>query len=187
MTKPGFFRSRDFIAGLFAALVALGGAYVVYAFPEENADVDEETADFQDTVASGVKTVDGIIADTKAGKNVSEFRLGMFQMSLLNTLGEHDPGLGTYFHKDGRTMQSYLTDVFQYHDADEITHVTAMAQAPADAKTKPATRMAARDALESLRHIPEGKDPPEAQAKSRAALVEALTALKGDLAKAAKE
>ncbi len=187
MMRAGFFHSRDFIAALFALVVAVGGAYALHATPEENADEDEDTAEFHDTIKTGTKTIDGIIADTKAGKNVSEFRLGMFSMSLLNTLSDRDPELGNYFHKDGRMMQSYLTDIFQYHDADEIARITAMAQAPPDGKTKPAIRMAARDTLEALRHIPESKDPPEEQAKARKALIDTLTALNADLAKAAKE
>ncbi|HEY1723453.1 MAG TPA: hypothetical protein VGG27_19575 [Magnetospirillaceae bacterium] len=187
MTTATFFRSRDFIAALFALIVAIGGAYLVHALPEENADEDEDTAEFRDTLKTDTQTINGMIADTKAGKNVSEFRIGMFSMGLLNTLSDRDPGLGGYFHKDGRMMQSYLTDVFQYHDAEEMDHVTAMAKEPASSKAKPEVRMAARDMLESLRHIPEGKDPPEKQAAARAALIDALTALNADLAKAVKE
>jgi len=52
---------------------------------------------------------------------------------------------------------------------------------------KPAVRESAKDALEALRHIPESKDPPATQAKDRADLAEALTALRAELAKAAQE
>lgn len=187
MSLSRFLHSRDFVAALFALVVAIGGFYAAHALPEENSDEDEDTAEFHDTLMSDTKTIDGIIADTRAGRNVSEFRLGMFSMSLLNTLAERDPELGNYFHKDGRTMQSYLTDQFQYHDADEIAHITAMAQAPQKGTAKPEVRMAARDTLEALRHIPEGKDPPEAQAAARKSLAETLTTLNADLVKAAKE
>ncbi len=187
MNLSRLLHSRDFIAALFAVMIAIGGAYAVHATPEENADEDEDTAEFKDTVVTDMKTVEGILADTKAGRNVSEFRLGMFSMSLLNTLAERDQELGNYFHKDGRTMQSYLTDQFQYHDGEEIAKITEMAQQPASAKVKPGVRMAAKDTLEALRHIPESKDPPEKQAESRKTLADTLTTLNADLAKAAKE
>jgi hypothetical protein len=187
MNLSRLLHSRDFIAALFAVAIAIGGAYAIHATPVENGDEDEDTAEFRDTLRSSAKTIDAIITDTRAGKNVSEFRLGMFSMSLLNTLAERDPGLGNYFHKDGRTMQSYLTDQFQYHDTEEIAKITAMAQAPASETSKPEVRMAARDALEALRHIPEGKDTPEKQAEDRKALADTLTSLNADLLKAAKE
>jgi hypothetical protein len=174
--------------GLAAALLAL--VLAAFALPiaaAAQSDQDEDTTDFRDEMKTCGSSVERMLADTKAGKNVSEFRLGMFSMSLLNTLGERDPELGAYFHKDGRTMQSYLTDVFQYHDADEVAHVAAMAQVPQSDTVRPAVRMSAKDTLEALRHIPEGKDPPETQAKDREALAATLATLRGDLAKAAEE
>ncbi len=173
---------RDFIAALVAALVAAGGAYASYALPTVNADVDEDTAEFRDTVAVETKTIAAMIADTKAGKNVSEFRLGMFSMNLLNQLADRDPGLGVYFHRDGRMMQSYLTDVFQYHSDEEMAHVAALAE-----DGKHATRQSARYTLEALRHIPKPSDPPQAQAEDRTALADALTELNTNLAKAVRE
>lgn len=173
---------RDFVAALVAALVAAGGAYASYTLPTQNPEVDEDTAEFRDTVAVESKTIAAMIADTKAGKNVSEFRLGMFSMNLLNQLADRDPGLGAYFHRDGRMMQSYLTDVFQYHSDEEMAHMAALA-----ADGKRATRQSARYALEALRHIPKPADPPETQAQDRTALAAALTELNADLAKAARE
>jgi hypothetical protein len=176
------FVPRDFIAALVAALVAAGGAYASYKLPTVNADVDEDTAEFRDTVAVETKTIAAMIADTKAGKNISEFRLGMFSMNLLNQLADRDPGLGAYFHRDGRMMQSYLTDVFQYHSDEEMAHVAALA-----GDGKRATRESARYALEALRHIPNPSATAETQAEDRTALADALTELNTNLAKAARE
>ncbi len=178
---------RDLAAAMVVLLVAAGGAYIAHALPADAADQDEDTADFRDSMKSDAQTIEGMIKDTQAGKNVSEFRLGMFSMNLLNELGDRDPGLGRYFHQGGRTMQTYLTDVFQYHDAEEVAHVAAMAQEPKADGARPMVRLSAKDALEALRHIPASKDAPETQAKDRADLAQALTTLKGDLAKAADD
>jgi len=185
MALSHLLRSRHLAAPLLSLL--LTAVVLPVAASAADSDQDDDTVDFRDEMKSSGASVDRMIADTKAGRNISEFRLGMFSMSLLNTLGERDPELGAYFHKGGRTMQTYLTDVFQYHDTDEVAHVAVMAQAPKAGTVRPAVRMSAKDTLEALRHIPEGKDPPATQAKDRDDLAAALTSLRGDLDKAAQE
>lgn len=167
-------RSRDVIAPILAVLVAAGGIAVLRYVPAGDA---EDEADFRQTMAGDVKFVNAMLADTEAGKNVSDFRIGMFAMGLLGDLSERDPALGAYFHQNGRLMQSYLTDVFQYHSDDEVAHVAALAAKGGE------TRRAAQFALESLRHIPVEKDPPEQQAADRKDLAAALAALGDSLAK----
>jgi hypothetical protein len=180
MTKSNWFRSRDFAALLFVLVLAVGGALAWWRFPAAESEDAEAAAEFRTQAATEAKTVAAMIAETKAGTNISETRLGMFMMNLLSGLAEEDDGLGTYFHRDGRLMQDYLTDQFQYHSEEEVARVAALA-----AQGKPAIRQSARYALEALRHIPVSKDPPETQAADRAALAAALTALDDNLIKAA--
>jgi len=174
--------SRDFAAALLMLLVALGGAFAWWRVPAGDADAAEAAAEFRAALPAEVKTIAAIIADSKAGKNVSEFRMGMFSMNLLNQLSDQDAALGAYFHKDGRTMQTYLTDVFQYHSEEEVARIAAMEKEG----DKP-VRQSAHYALEALRHIPEPKDPPADQEQDRKALIEALAALEASLNKAGKE
>ena len=176
-----FLRSRDGLAALIALLVALGGVAAIRLQPLDS-DQDEATADFKDSMESDGRFVDAMIADTKAGKNLSDFRLGMFSMNLLNQLSDRDPALGAYFHRGGRMMESYLTDVFQYHSEDEVARIAAMASSG----DRP-VRKGARDTLEALRHIPVDTDPPADQAQDRADLAKSLRDLKASLAEAARE
>lgn len=175
-------RSRNSIAFLLVFILAAGGALAWWRVPAADSDDAEEAMEFRTEVTTESKSIAAMIAETQSGTNISETRLGMFMMNLLSGLAEHDEGLGTYFHRDGRLMQDYLTDQFQYHSEDEVARVDALAK-----QGKPAIRESARYALESLRHIPVSKDPPDTQAADRKALAEALTALNENLTKAAGE
>jgi len=175
-------RSRDFAAALLMLVLAVGGVAAYKLVPAAESDEAEAAQEFRTELATESKAVSAMIDETKAGKNISEMRLGMFMMNLLSGLAEEDDGLGTYFHKNGHLMQDYLTDVFQYHSVDEVAHVADLAK-----QGHPAVRLSAQYALESLRHIPVSKDPPETQATDRKDLVDALTKLNESLGKAAKE
>jgi hypothetical protein len=178
------FRVRDMVAAAAIVVIAIGGLLALRFAPAvaSGDDAAEAAQEFRAEVADESKAVKGMIDETKAGKNLSDFRVGMFMMSLLNNLSDRDDTLGAYFHKDGRLMEDYLRNTFQYHSEDEVAHVAAMAK-----DGNPAIRESARYALESLRHIPDEKDPPESQVKDRAALAESLTALEASLTQAAGE
>jgi len=177
------FQPRDLAALAVVIVIAIGGlAALRFAPTAAGTDDDQDHKEFVAELAGDAKSIDGMIADSKAGKNVTEFRIGMFMMSLLGTLSDEDDTLGGYFHKNGRLMEDYLRNVFQYHSEDEVAAVAAMAK-----QGNPGIRQSAQYALESLRHIPESKDPPANQDEDRKALVDTLTALKRHLAEAAKE
>ena len=180
MTRS-WFRSRDAVAALVALLVALGGGVTLQLRPADQDEADA-AAEFREAAAADAKTIAAIVADSESGKNVSEFRMGMFSMNLLNELSDRDAALGGYFHQGGRTMETYLTDVFQYHSEEEVARIAAMA-----GSGKREVRLSAQHALEALRHIPDDKDPPAAQAADRKALAASLKALEASLAEAAKE
>ena len=182
MPQAPAYRSRDLAAFLLVLILAIGGAVAWKLVPASDSDDAEEAREFHTEVLTESKTIAGMIAETQSGKNITEFRIGMFMMNLLSGLAEHDNALGTYFHRDGRLMQDYLTNQFQYHSEDEVAAVAALAK-----QGKPGTRESARYALESLRHIPRKDDPADQQETDRKALVEALTALNQNLGKAAGE
>jgi hypothetical protein len=177
------FSRRDLVALILVLAVAVGGLVALRFAPRAAADDQAEAKqEFLAELADESKSVKAMIAETKAGKNLSDFRVGMSMMGLLNNLADEDDGLGAYFHKDGRLMEDYLRNTFQYHSEDEVAHLAAM-----EKEGNPAIRASARYALEALRHIPDEKDPPDSQAKDRDALAEALTQLDLNLAEAAKE
>ena len=174
------------LAALLALLVATAGPTALRLDPAAHAASvpagdDDDTAEFRSELADESKTVQRMIADTKAGDNLSDFRLGMFVMGLLNNLSDRDDALGGYFHKNGRLMEDYLRNTFQYHSEEEVAHVAEMAK-----QGNPGIRGSAQYALESLRHIPDDKDP-QTQQQDRTALIDSLTRLNDNLAKAAQE
>ncbi len=165
----------------FAVLLALWSVCATAAAHADQADDEADRAEFRQEMASDAKSIGAVIADTDKGKNVSDMRLGMLMMSVLNSLCDRDEGLASYFHAGGRLMETYLISQFQFHSADEVARVAELAEA----KPSP-IRRAARYALESLRHIPDSGDPPATQVADREQLVAALESLQRNIADAAK-
>jgi len=184
MTMRNWLSAPILAAFLAVPVVAVGGMTAFHVAPAVAADEDAESQqEFRSELADESKSVKKMIDETNAGKNLSDFRVGMFMMSLLNNLSDYDDGLGAYFHKDGRLMEDYLRNTFQYHSEEEVAHVAELAKQG----DHPAVRESARYALEALRHIPDDKDPPTSQADDRKALAASLIQLDAKLAEAAKE
>jgi hypothetical protein len=111
---------------------------------------------------------------SRQGDNLSRFTVGWYVADLLAELAERDPELARRVRPDGRLVVEYLIGPFQDHAREEIQAVDALA-----AKANRPVRLAARYALEALRHIPDADDPAANQAEDRADLAGALGCVRG--------
>ena len=137
---------------------------------DDAADEDAQTkSDLQSTLIA----IDAFVDQTKQGRNLSDMTLGLFISSLLGQLGGLDVPLSEHLHQDGRFIEGYLSEVFQYHPDQEIAFIKAMSM-----PGQPLARKTAAAALDSLRYIPDTKSSAEQQAKDRISLVAALMELK---------
>jgi len=118
--------------------------------------------------------IERVLRQAREGGSVSQTRLGWLIADLLADLSARDPALSAFFHRDGRFIETYLINVFQHQAAHEVAAVEAMA-----AEGRRNLRLAARSALEALRHIPDDADPPANQEQDRREMIEALTELDG--------
>jgi hypothetical protein len=139
-------------------------------------DAAEEARNFQDQLAADLAKVDGFIAKTRRGVNLTEFSLGWFTMILLGELCGQDQALYDQIHRDDMGVETFLRGPFQSDPKAEIAALGRLADQGGRAPPR-----AARDALEVLMHIPSGKDAPPAQAQSRAELEQALVRLRSSL------
>ena len=140
-------------------------------------DDQDEAAYFRSTIERAVTTLDGFILETREGKNLSDFTLGIFVMKLLGSLGRQDVEVSKHLHAGDRFIEGYLVEVFQYHSEDEIRYFNELALQ----STLPRTirlRLATAAALDVLRNIPDGKADQLRQQQDRLDLIKALTALK---------
>jgi len=125
-----------------------------------------------DTITAQVAATERLLDRARHGEAISQMRLGWFVVDLLADLSARDADLSAFVHRDGHFIETYLTDIFQYHSVEEVAAVEAMA-----AKDRTTPRLAARWGLEALRHIPDSDDPPVEREKDRQALIAALTTL----------
>ncbi len=152
--------------------LTVGLAFLLAACAEPPTDV-EDRAEFRQQLVHDQAIVTEFLQKTEAGVNLSDFALGWFVDSFLIEIAAHDDGLSRRFYKGGQFMDTYLTETFQNHPAEEIAAIERMAE-----RRNTTLRMAARYALEVLRHIPNTKAPPQEQARDRRDLANALRALK---------
>jgi len=162
---------------IFAVFAAL-----VWASATAWASDGGRLADFRHDMADDIAKASDYLDQTRKGENLSEFTLGWFVVGVLGDLGKQDAEMAEYLHRDGRFVESYLINVFQYNAAHEVAAFDAMA-----AKGHRNLRLAAREALEVLRHIPDTDDDPQAQGKDRAELALALSRLRDRMSAATTE
>ncbi|RAU20978.1 hypothetical protein CU669_15425 [Paramagnetospirillum kuznetsovii] len=143
---------------------------------------DDEREEFQQEILSDIEKVDTFLQKTQRGVNLSEFTLGWFAMILINELCAQDQDLYDHVHAEGRNVELYLRGPFQANPKGEIATLAILAR-----KSNAPIRLAARHALQSLTTIPDSRDSAERQERSRADLYAALTKLKLELTRVAKE
>ncbi len=139
-------------------------------------DEQDEAAETKSYLASMLNNIDGYIAQSDKGRNLSDMTIGLYVSSLLGQLSGFDAPLANRLHQGGRLIDGYLTDVFQFHAQQEIDEISAMPQ-PGNVLA----RKTAAAALECLRHIPNGKNPPADQKQDREDMIKALMDLKQTL------
>jgi hypothetical protein len=142
----------------------------------------EEIAGFHQLLLDHARMLDKYILQSQHGSNVSEFSMGWIVYDILLMVNAQDDDLYDYFNSEHINVETYLKTVFRDHPDQQIAGLDAMIDA------SPSTlRRIARQALDTLRHIPNGKEPPEIQARDRTALLQALVLLKQDMEQAAAE
>ncbi len=142
----------------------------------------EDAEDFRQSLLTDARTIDKFTGETRAGENVSEFSLGWLVYTILVSASSTDERLYHFFNADGRDTQLYLRTTFHDHPVQQIAALDALiAEHPSP------LRYAARYALESLRHIPESDEPPNAQQRDRGELADNLARLSANLKQAAAE
>ena len=139
-------------------------------------DLVDELAQSKSDLIIAQGAIDGFVAQTAQGKNLSDMTLGLYISNLLGQLGGQDIPLTSHLHQGGIFIEGYLKEIFQYHPRQEIAFIKAMSE-PGNIQA----RQTAAAALECLRHIPNQTAPAPDQAKDRADLMAALTELKQQL------
>lgn len=142
--------------------------------PVETAAEDaDDIAQAKSDLAMTLNAIDSFAQQTQQGRNLSDMTLGLFVSGLLGQLGGLDVPLSEHLHKDGRFIEGYLSEVFQYHPDREIAFIRAMSM-----PGRPLARQTAAAALDCLQYIPDSKASAEAQAKDRETLAQALVTLR---------
>ncbi len=176
-------KRRSFLHSLAAIMliICMGGCA---SEPEQmgNDASQDEREEFQQEILADIDKVDTFILKTNRGVNLSEFSLGWFAMILLNELSAQDQELFDYLHADGRNVEAYLRTAFQNDPKSEIGYIGVMSL-----HGKRPIRLSARFTLEMLTTIPDAKDTPALQAKSRKDLAAILYKLRAALALVAAE
>jgi hypothetical protein len=145
-----------------AVLLLLAG--LAPAWAEDGAE-DRDEARYE--LVGDIEKTGDLLRRTRGGANLSNLTLGLFAIHLLNEMSRDDGALFRFLHRDDRSTIGYLQDVFQYHSAEELMALEALA----DGNPR---RRVVLFMLEALRHIPDGGGPPEAQESDRRDLAEAL-------------
>ncbi len=142
----------------------------------------EELEDFRQVMQDNTNKLEEYLIKTKKGKNISELTLGWFAYDILTELSSQDDVLYDYFNKDNGNIQVYLKTRFKDQPLDEIAKLEGLA-----AQGHPTRRLAARYALETLRHIPDSSEAAGIQERDRGDLASAMLTLQGLLRKCAEE
>ena len=152
---------------LLCLMIGMASATAIAATAPPDAEEREEA---RQQLVADAQRVDDLLAQTRRGKNLSDMTLGLFAVHLLNEMSGDDAEMFNYLHRDHRTTQSYLEEIFQFHSAEEVAAVAAMAG-------DDPRRLTVRYALESLRHIPDGKESPDSQERDRMDMAKVLAQL----------
>jgi hypothetical protein len=161
-----------------AACLGLASACSTAHPPPENSD-PEELAAFRENIAVDVRKTGSFLYDAQRGSDLSEFALGWFVLILLNELASQDEDLYAHLHDDGRVVETYLRNVFQERPQEEIAAITAMSR-----DGHRTIRLAAAQALEALRQLP---DSAAARPQVHRDLIASLAALKALLEQIERE
>jgi len=119
---------------------------------------------------------------TRRNKNLSELTVGWFVFDVLTVLSSEDDVLYAYFNSHDRDLQTYLETEFRFHSETEMIVMERLAL-----RGNPTRCLAAKFALEALRHVPHSADPAAIQLVDRRALAAALAGLHELLTAAAQE
>jgi hypothetical protein len=142
----------------------------------------EELEDFRQTMQDDAEKIGEYIAKLQSGKNISELTIGWFVYDVLTELASQDDKLYYYFNNKDHDLQLYLKIQFHDHPLAEIAALDTLAR-----QGHPTLRLAARSALESLRHIPNSEESADIQSRDRRALAGALAISQDLLEKSARE
>ncbi len=145
-------------------------------------DDREILSEFRQELIQDADKVGDYLEQTRRGHNLSEMTLGWFICDLLTELSSQDEPLYRHFNKNGGGSQGYLRSVFPRAPAEAVAELDILAK-----QGNPTRRLAARYALEALRHIPDDATSAASQAEDRRALAAALATLQKLLTKSAAE
>jgi hypothetical protein len=164
-----------------ALLVTLNACSTQHVAPvsdaaSSKAALSEEEADFRDTISISSGSIDSFKQQTEHGRNLSDYTLGLFSSSLLATLSGQDAASAKHIFDKGRLTEGYLSEVFQYHPAEEIAFFEKL-KTPG----RPHLHLAVARTLNVLQYIPDPKSDPNTQEETRSNLIKALDALKTEL------
>jgi len=164
---------------LVGGLLAAGGSALADTDPFDNEPGDEREEARRELTADIQKT-ESLLNLVRRGKNLSDMTVGMFVMHVLNEMTRDDADLSRFIHRGDRTTQAYLEEVFRDHSENEVAAVEAMAGSSFH-------RRSAACALETLRHIPNIREPFSAQERDRTDMAAALACLDRALKGAVEE
>jgi len=169
--------ARCFAALSLVACTPQDGSGVVSAAPV--AVTDQDLIDFRQDMATNSREARVLATRAREGENLSELSVGWYVYGVLTELSSVDPVLDEHFGSD---VLFYLKHQFRLNAA---ANVEAIDHLDGDAKRMAAIRSAAHWALESLCHIPTGREPEAMQASQREMLAAALDSLAAALDAAA--
>jgi hypothetical protein len=136
---------------------------------------EQDIIDFRLDMTTAAREATLLASRARAGDNLSELSVGWFVYGVLTELSAVDQTLNDHF---GRDVLSYLKHRFRQNaeaNVDAVDHLDG------DVKRVASVRSAAHWALDSLCHIPNGRDPEAIQADQRDKLATALDSLAASL------
>lgn len=138
----------------------------------------EVIADFRQNLEYDLQKVATSRDRTRQGKNLSEFSMGWLAYKILTEVASQDGELYAYLNQDKRDITTYMDKVFRYHPAEEVAALDRLANQDTEHRT---VRLIARNALEALRHIPNGDEEVAIQQRDRDVLSTTLETLHHNL------
>lgn len=164
--------------GVTAILMMILGACGASS-PLATSGADGYQEEFRQSMLDAAQHTGDYMRQTANGKNLSELTLGWFVYDVLTEIASQDDDLNAYFNAD---VQSYLKTKFHNDPAGEVARIGDLAK-----QGHTTLRMAARYALETLRHIPDAGEPTTVQARDRRELLAALAMLRDFLERSTTE
>jgi hypothetical protein len=158
------------MVGIALGLALLTGCANHGASPrEDDAEIRQE---FRQDMMDDALTAEKLLNQTRRGVDLSQMTLGWFVYDLLSELSSQDQVLYDHFYQSSGGVEGYLRTTFQNNPVQEIDRVSDLAKTG-----YPTRRLAARYALEVLRHVPDSSDPAATREADRRELASALATL----------